>query len=259
MARWSTMVVISALVAAVGCYNPDIAQGGLRCAQPGNVCPENFKCATNGRCYRGDAGLAMDTKPACTSVTPDASTCSRDPAPGQACNPVCESGCSCGWCAVVNGAATCLTGTPGKKQIGDICDPSNAADCAPGLSCHPECGKGRCFKYCETAADCPTGALCNAAGGTLCSQQQDSSCNPVTMSGCPSGYGCYPTGGTPYCDCAGTLALGDTCSVTKECTPGNGCVKTASSPAACQKVCKTTADCNGSGSCTLVGSYGYCL
>ena len=257
-ARSSAILVIAALGAAIGCYNPQIVDGGLRCA-PGNVCPENFRCASNGRCYRGDAGIDREIKPTCTSVTPDASTCSRAPATGQACNPACESGCSCGWCSVVNGAATCVMGTPGTKQIGDLCDPTKTADCAPGLACHAECGKGRCYKYCETSADCPTGAACNAAGGTLCSQQQDSTCNPVTMSGCPSGYGCYPTGSTPYCDCAGTVAPGAPCSVTRECTPGNGCVGTASSPAVCQKVCKTTTDCNGSGNCTLVGMYGYCL
>ncbi len=257
-ARSSAFLAIAALVAALGCYNPDIAQGGLQCA-PGKVCPENFHCASNNRCYRGDAGIDMAVKPVCTSVTPDAATCSRDPAPGQACNPACESGCSCGWCSVVSGVPTCVTGTPGTKAIGELCDPAKSADCAPGLACHPECGKGRCFKYCETSTDCPSGASCTAAGGTLCTQQQDSSCNPVTMSGCPSGYGCYPTGPVAYCDCAGTTAPGAPCSVTAACTPGNGCVGTMSSAAVCQKVCKTAADCNGSGNCTLVGSYGYCL
>ena len=152
--RSSAIVLLISLGATIGCYSPQIKQGGLLCTDAIG-CPDNYRCI-NGHCYTGDAGRDVPMKPNCMSVTPDASTCSRDLAPGQACNPACQSGCSCGWCAVMNSTATCITGTmPGTKQAGDVCDPSSPTQCAPGLFCRAECGSGHCYKYCETTSDCP--------------------------------------------------------------------------------------------------------
>lgn len=256
--RSSAILAVSALAAALGCYNPNIAQGGLKCA-PGNVCPENYHCASDLRCYRGDAGPDM-AKPICTSTTPDAATCSRPATSGQ-CNPACEFGCGCGWCAVVSGTPTCVMGTPGTKAIGDLCDPSKSADCAPGLFCRAECGTGRCYKYCEMASDCP-GTTCSVSGGaavSLCALAPPN-CDPVKKTGCPAGYGCYVSGNTSYCDCAGTAAPGAGCHLTHDCAPGGGCVGIGQDAGtACEQVCRVNADCT-SGICTTFGTaYGYCL
>jgi hypothetical protein len=246
---------------ALGCYNPNIAQGGFKCG-PGGACPENFHC-TGGRCYRGDAGPDTATKPTCMSVTPDASTCSRPAAAGEACSLACQAGCDCGWCAVVNGAATCLTGTPGTKKVGDPCDPSKSADCLPGLFCRAESCGARCYKLCDTSDDCPTaGTSCNITetqtGIKLCSLP-DPGCNPLTLTGCPDKFACYVTGSATYCDCPGTTVGGATCNaVNSECVPGYGCAG-ARGNTTCTKVCSATVDCNGSGTCTLFGTYGYCL
>lgn len=255
-ASWAVALLAASL--GLGCYNPNIVEGGLKCA-PDRVCPDDFQCASDGRCYRRvDAG--RDTGAAiCTSPTP-AALCSRDPGAG-ACDPACNAGCTCGWCGIdSNGVAACLTGTPGTKTVGEVCDPSHTSDCQLGLRCRSEScgGVGRCYKFCDSNADCPTqGTSCSVSGGTLCSLP-DPGCDPVTMMGCPSGFACYPTGNTAYCDCAGSVPGGGSCMFTHDCVAGYGCVG-PSNAAICKKVCKANTDCGAVGICTPAGTYGYCL
>lgn len=253
---WSVVALLAAVL-GLGCYNPNITDGGLACGS-GGACPDNFHCASDGRCHRApDAGRDMGA--VCTSATPPA-LCSRDRG-SRACNPTCNAGCTCGWCgAEVDGTIACLTGTPGTKGVGEVCDPSRTTDCAPGLRCRNEnCkGAGRCYKFCDSDVDCPTaGTTCSISGGTLCSLA-DSACDPVVMTGCPSGFACYPTGTTAYCDCAGTAASGAGCVLTRDCMPGYGCVGPLGG-GVCKKVCKTSSDCGALGVCTAAGAYGYCL
>jgi len=269
-ARRFVGAIVLALVGVAGCYNPNITDAGLACG-PGKVCPDNFHCASNGRCYRAVDGGLDASKPVCTSVTPNVATCSRPAAAGDACNPACESGCTCGWCGIVSGTAICLTGTPGTKQVGDACDPSNRNDCAPGLLCHAECGTGRCYKYCDPAsADAGTGGDCQSIGTSctgpsvvgsstyrLCSLPAVS-CNPVTGGGCPPGLACYPFGSGTECDCAGQGKTGDPCGSVGDCAPGYTCISIAK-VLTCQKTCSTSADCPA-GICSnpAMITYGYC-
>jgi len=259
LGRLAAVLVLGLLWA--GCYNPHIKPGALICAE-NQVCPDNFHCGLDNRCYPPDAGPAPAV---CNSVTPDASTCSRPPASDQPCNLACASGCSCGWCGVSGGAVMCLTGTPGTKQIGQVCDPSNAADCAPGLFCFPECGTGRCYKHCDPSngnADCP-GTACSlpASMGSLSfelCQLKDPMCDPVSGGPCPSGFACYAFLKSTECDCAGTHTTGGSCSSVEDCAPGYACISVGGA-GTCQKTCKTSADCPlGICSNPANTTYGYC-
>jgi hypothetical protein len=239
-----------------GCFNPHIQPGALLCAANG-ACPDNFVCdLLDNRCYPPDAGPVA---PVCDSVTPDASTCPRPAASGEACNPTCSTGCTCGWCGVNSSSAVaCLKGTPGSAAEGMTCDPSKTADCAPGLYCRAECGAGRCYKFCDTGDDCGRTASCSfSVPGTsilLCSNN----CDPIKQTGCPSGYGCYPSQATGECDCAGTGQIGTTCGSALDCVPGTTCIGTKMNPT-CQKICGSNADCGGMGTCNSFGAtYGYC-
>jgi hypothetical protein len=269
---WSAPLIslFGSLMFVVGCYRPNIAQGGFQCAS-GNVCPDGFHCvSSNNRCYEGDAG---PESPVCvSSPTP---TCSTEAATGQACNPTCQTGCACGFCSVANGATTCLTVTAGNSDIGEVCDPQTEAPCKAGLFCRPECGQttfGRCYKFCAAKDDC-NGLDCGASGtssgsaGTfsfsLCNLP-DQTCDPVAKSGCPTDpnevLGCYVDsfGGT-FCDCNGTKAIGDSCAFAGDCSPGLICENFGPTNT-CEAVCVSASDCTSSGGCMPTnGSFGYCL
>ena len=210
-----TALCLSTVV--LSCYRPNIAQGGFTCAT-GGVCPDGFHClATNNRCYQGDAGPEA---PTCSSVPP-MNTCQTGAATGQKCNPTCQMGCDCGFCAVTAGATKCETIAAGKSGIGEVCDPRGEVPCKEGLFCKPECNStdpslGRCYKFCALADDCQ---ICNGDGScqtTTCTVSETSTaptgggsfsfklcslppqqCNPVgtTSSGCattnPAAFACY--------------------------------------------------------------------
>lgn len=87
------------------------------------------------------------------------------------------------------------------------------------------------------------------------------SCDPVLVTGCPSGS-CYVTVDGIGCVCpAGTAATGAACSTTVQCAPGNVCAGT-SAPGLCRKTCDPQAAQCGSGeTCTAIKGYtqvGYC-
>jgi hypothetical protein len=261
-ARLAAVLALACLVAPA-CYNPNIKSGALKCAE-NHACPDNFHCI-DGLCYRGDAGPDVPPAPVCNSVTPDAGTCPRLPAAGEACNPTCETGCTCGWCGLdITGAVKCLMGTPGTKPIGTVCDPANANDCAPGLYCRAECGAARCYKFCDTKDDC-SGTSCSISlpsGLHLCALP-DPGCDPIMKTGCAPGFACYPSGARTECDCGGTADAGTTCVLTNTCMPGYQCVATNSSgmntSGACQKLCRVNGDCGGARTCVTSGTtYGYC-
>ncbi len=260
----AALFLASLSLGAAACYKPNLVDGGFRCGDAG-VCPDGFRCRPDGLCHSGafDAAPDVPVPPMCKSVTPDAATCTRDLAPGQACTPACESGCSCGWCAVVNGVATCLTGTPGTKTVGDVCDPSSAKDCAPGLFCRAECGTGHCYKYCDSNSDCPvSGTTCTINGPSgvkLCSFPQ-TQCDAILNTGCLQGFACFFTGTTTECDCPGSGGADASCGYVAQCMPGYSCAdRRGDAGATCVKVCRSGADCPSPLSCTMVGSYGYCL
>jgi hypothetical protein len=87
------------------------------------------------------------------------------------------------------------------------------------------------------------------------------SCDPVLVTGCPSGS-CYVTVNGIVCVCpAGTTATGAACSTTVQCAPGNVCAGT-SAPGLCRKTCDPqAAQCGTGETCTAIQGYtqvGYC-
>lgn len=263
----------------VGCYRPNIAQGGFTCAT-GGACPDGFHCLTsNNRCYQGDAG-------------PEAPTCNTPP-PSSTCS---TAVCSCGFCAVTGGTAKCVTTAAGKSGIGELCDPRGETPCKEGLFCKPECSStdpslGRCYKFCAVTGDCQicdadgscqtttctvNGASSPPNGGTplsfkLCSLPAQQ-CDPIgntTTSGCPTtsptAFACYADSDQTFCYCQGTEAADSTmCRFVGECVPGYTCVilTPGGTTGSCLRACQSNADCTLPAICNFVPGdhvYGYCL
>ena len=260
-------VLVGPIVLFGACYRPNIAQGGFRCTDAG-VCPDGFKCRANGRCYEGDAGPEA---PMCAFPAPLAKVdCSSSLATGQPCDPICQTGCACGFCGVKSRVIECLPVTEGTKDVGAICDPQSQADCKPGLFCRAECQTttvGRCYQFCASATDCVAPSLCNASSPdsplSLCSLPSQQ-CNPIALTGCestPSVLACYAENSAQACECVGTIAAGLKCQFASQCVPGYTCIMpTATADATCQKVCLSTNDCTPPAACSsaTIGPYGIC-
>jgi hypothetical protein len=267
----------------LGCYNPSIQKAGYLCGE-GGACPDGFHCAGDGRCYQGDAGSfdVPPDAPVCLSQFTAQQACTTPPAGSDMCNPACQNGCKgCGWCAIEGGLATCEAGVAATKDVGEVCNPDAVSVCKPGLYCQPECGNttGRCYRICDQADEatlCPTGSSCNVIARTkastlsyrLCSFV-DPGCNPVALTGCQTGYYCYPAGGNATeCDCPGTMSTGATgCALTRQCVPGDSCVgitntSTNTTVDTCLPTCVSQSDCT-SGTCLnpamMTTMYGYCM
>lgn len=259
------IVGIPAFLFALSCYNPNISSGSYACGSDGG-CPDKFHCASNHICYQGDASI--DVPPVCSSVTtvqPIASASCTGAAASARCSPICQTGCNnCGWCALAGGAATCLTGTAGTKDVGKTCDPTKTSDCLPGLYCQAEtCGavsNGICYRICDPSQTkngvnpaCGAMSTCNVAaknggGFTLCSPI----CDPLSQTNvnCPAPFACYPSGATTTeCDCAGTGATGDPCSFASMCAQGETCAG-PSGAFTCRPICTAVVPCT-SGTCNI--------
>jgi hypothetical protein len=265
--RFSLLFVVTPLL-SLGCYNPNIAQGGFTCAA-GNVCPENFRCASDGKCYSGAAG--PDASATCQSPPPKM-LCGNPVPSGQSCSPTCQSGCACGWCSISGGGASCTTVAQGKSQLGDVCDPNSMTPkCAPGLYCQAECasiGAGRCYRICDTTSDCNA----TDAGTSTCSVSAVGapfqlctlpSCDPFN-GGCPTGTSCYLLFPGTFCGCTGTKPVGATCTNVDDCSPGETCANPSnqSSNNQCTRICNAahpTCDADGGATCHTVGSFGFCM
>jgi hypothetical protein len=258
-------VLVAAPLIALGCYSPNISDRGYACGDHGE-CPEHFHCASNHLCYQHDASIDMQA--VCNSVTTvqPITSCSSAGASGQ-CNPICQTGCNnCGWCAVVGGAATCLTGTAGKMDVGATCDPTKSSECSPGLYCQPEtCGTvttGTCYQLCDrtdtTNSVCGAKSACNVTAkksgdGNLPFELCSPICDPISQSNmnCQSPFACYPSGATTTeCDCAGTAGTGDTCLLAEACAPGKTCVGSGGANT-CRPVCTATATCASGTTCNI--------
>jgi hypothetical protein len=259
-----------ALLAAVGCYNPTIVNGGLICAggDGGARCPDGFQCSpVDNHCYQ--TGSACPT----AAVTP---ICQEPPAAGSACNPSCQTGCACGRCNVGDDGAAVCAPFIGTQSLGQTCAPDRD-DCQAGLICLLEsCGArlGRCYQHCTTSAQCATGVSCDipildAAGNDTGFQTCDlapQDCDPVAGGGCPAtALGCYLDGaGSTICDCPHrALAAGSACDVYNDCAAGLACVAEAGVAGShCRSICRPAASpssCASGLRCVPTGSqYGYC-
>jgi hypothetical protein len=258
------------LVSPAGCYNPSIQEGGFICAEAGKQCPDGFSCQSDGHCHATSCSVP--------AITPLCSDPARD---GGACNPTCQTGCSCGRCNIAHGAPACLK-TLGTKKLGEICTP-DSDNCQPGFICLLEaetCGQnvGRCYQHCTTNAQCGSPRACEIpildgsdkdTGYRTCSLASQP-CNPLATTGnqCPNaGLGCYvSSAGATFCDCPNRMtpvALGGVCGVYNDCGPGLICTTQAGLAGMhCRQTCLTsgTNTCPSGQHCMAVaGGYGYCI
>ena len=278
--RRAAIVLGGVVAAAVGCFKPNISEGGFTCAASGKACPDGFQCdLANKRCYRPgnippvvDAG--MEAPPLCTIVTVTP-LCDEGPDGGEVCDPTCQRGCACGRCNVVGSTATCVA--VGKTQLGAVCKPG-ADDCAPGLVCLKEvCGNalGRCYQFCTEDKQC-SNAICQIPVDD--SQGHDTGfktcdvppydCDPVENSGCPNpAFNCYLTSlNQTLCDCpSATVGQNDApCTIYNDCAPGFVCIQGVGgeTTAHCHFACKLASPaCPTGTTCTpeaAGATFGYC-
>jgi hypothetical protein len=274
----AVLTLALSLFSPIACYNPSIQDGGFLCAEAGKQCPDGFTCQSDGHCRS-----IASTKCPVPAITP---LCIDQPVTGAACNPTCQTGCSCGRCNVFGSAAACVTNL-GTLKLGDVCDPASDK-CQPGYICLLEadtCGHnvGRCYQYCTTNAQCvspPPAASRTCEIPILDSNNIDTkyrtcslgsqTCNPMatTNNGCPNaGLGCYVnTAGATFCDCpnrAMPVALGGVCTAYNDCATGLICTPSAGLAGThCRQTCLTsgTNTCPSGQHCvTVAGGYGYCL
>jgi hypothetical protein len=255
------------VLAWVGCYNPQIVDGGLVCADAGEACPDGFHCnPVDHRCHKA--------VPQC-STAPVTALCQEQPSAGTACNPTCQTGCACGRCNVAGTAAVC-TETVGTKQLSQVCT-TGSDDCAPGLICLLEsCGAqlGRCYRHCTSASQCQSGVACqlpilDSAGNDTNFKTCDlapETCDPVARTGClNAALNCYlDSGGATFCDCPSgntPVAQGGACTGYNDCAAGLACVSVAGvTGLRCRQLCtQARSTCNNGQRCIPAGAtYGYC-
>ncbi|HVR61359.1 MAG TPA: hypothetical protein VMU50_05635 [Polyangia bacterium] len=255
------------LVAAGGCYNPNIANGGFSCAvDAGKSCPDGFYCHSSGRCYKPDTG-PVD----CGSTA----LCAEQPGLNQECSLACQTGCGCGQrCNVTKTGPRCVGAPSPAKALGEVCQLTNGGvqgfdDCAPGLVCLGEmCGKiNRCYRLCSSDAQCGAGISCSIPVNTQTSvlgfnpkvcdvPRQD--CDPIAQTGCPSGLTCYLLNdGNTLCDCPSSSASaeGGSCVLYYDCKASLTCVASAGSSAACRSICATASStCAMGTTCKAIGA-----
>lgn len=259
--------MLVAAVAAGGCFNPKIVDGGLLCAD-GGICPDGFRCAADGTCKKGSATTCQPSSPHLQAIcTPD---------PGNDCDPVCQSRCDCGRCNLTGTKLTCVP--PGTKKRGDVCSPA-ADDCEPGNICLSDCDGsfGRCYRFCGKGSVkhneiCDDGQECEIPVNDVNMAQTDlwvcpsptKACNPVgdgAECGNP-GLGCYLDGSgvATVCECTGKSQPGDTCSFFNSCIPGYRCVSIGVAAATCRKTCTLGGSDCPSGTCSSIGgsTFGFC-
>ncbi len=291
-------VLVANLVASGGCYKPHIVSGGLLCAMPGDLCPDDFTCDTSKNPHvcvssgggaggatggtqaiggkggggaggmagakgsGGKGGIGGSAGAACLAPVSNCTTTFD----GGACDPVCNVGCAaCDKKCSVNsaGARTCNQLSPKGKTIGlfDFCDPSmvgsdpatQSDNCQPGTACiKPNACSPRCYKFCRTNADCPTGSTCtmDAGGGSLFCTVPVSQCDPVNgvasvtgHSGCASpNNSCYLSeqNATTFCDCYSGPGVGPglPCTHSTDCFGGLVCAELRSNGKKCARVCR---------------------
>jgi len=207
--------LLASLLAAAGCYKPNIKPGALICATGSTPCPENFKCASsNNRCYPNDfhfdAGTTGGTggtggmggaatgaggnpvggaaggpdggTPTC--LAPVANCSSID---AGLCDPVCNTGCAkCNEkCSVdPNGDLTCNPLSPPGNPVGilGLCAPSQ------GVSSDPTTRSDNC----QPGSACINHNVCGNRCYQICRKNSD--CQPNASCSIDAG------GGNSFCD-----------------------------------------------------------
>jgi len=266
--------------AAMGCYKPNVKDGGLRCnkdAGPGKSCPEGLQCNSDGFCVKhlGDGGVdrtdgPMDADGGPVDVPPEVPPCydarpNCTPGAGM-CDPFCQTGCAgCREKCSVNTMEklTCqpVSGS-GTPAIYEVCviqsqGTDNQTDnCAPGQVCVTDNCARHCYQYCRNDNDC-TNAACDRevvdGGQKACDVPYVQGCVPLQGS---ANTGCGPVTGTmncylssahpdkTLCDCpAGAGGPTAPCKHSRDCNRGLACVDRQDGfPPQCLAVCDRTVD-----------------
>jgi hypothetical protein len=203
-----------------------------------------------------------------TTTTPGSSTTSSTLAP---CNPLVQicfcdpfaQDCLSGFgCYPVNGTMQCLPAGSGGLFAGCI----SQSSCAAGFFCQSLSMGNVCTPICEVGgpATCPSGTQCTPVSGsgittfggctpatvTTTTSSTTSTvpvCNVFTQT-CPSGQGCYPTGGTPAAQCSnqGSGGQGSSCVSSSGCAAGYLCA-VDSLLGKCRQICEI----GGPSTCTV--------
>lgn len=266
--------LLGLLIAAwwVGCYQPKVVPGHLKCGPVSKPCPDGFVCVDDV-CQEGNGGLAGNGgaggarggggaggQPSCAN--PVVPLCASTDT-SSACDPVCQTGCACGLrCLVLASGLGCATAV-GEKMLGQICQPGTD-ECGPGLACLSEsCGNnlGRCRRMCSDASVCTSRGSCTrpillpnlAPSGQRACDLGDEQCDPYATTGCPDpALHCYVAGPTyTTCDCPGAEETeGQACSAYYDCAVGLACIQAGGS-SRCMRLCQSTTDCP---TCTALGS-----
>jgi hypothetical protein len=209
--------------------------------------------ASDGPTADASDGPTGDAPSCSAAVTP---LCDEGPAAGDACNPTCQTGCTCGHrCAVSNGGTLCLLNY-GRAKPGDLCQTPGAVGhvaedaCEPGSVCLREpCGAiARCYRVCERDEQCDRGS-CTVPVVTYAPDLSTKfkactlpprTCDPLSNTGCPSPYlGCFLTSAGTVCDCpTAASALNASCQRSTDCLPGLTCDPAGSGAATCERVCE---------------------
>ncbi|HEX2658512.1 MAG TPA: hypothetical protein VHU40_09575 [Polyangia bacterium] len=256
----------------IGCYQPHVTPGGLKCGPSSKPCPDGFTCV-NDVCAAGSgaggspgAGGAGGAPSCANAVAPLCASGADAPA---SCDPVCQTGCPCGQRCLVQAAGLGCATASGQKAQGQVCLPGSD-ECGPGLACVQEsCGAnlGRCRRMCRDATVCSDGAACThpvlmanqMPSGQRACDLGDEPCDPYAATGCPDpALHCYVTGPTrTSCDCPSGVGAteGQNCSAYNDCAVGLACIQTGGAESRCVRLCQSITDCL---SCVTLGSIKYC-
>jgi hypothetical protein len=286
-----TRAALSALAAAsmLGCYKPNIFDGGFQCDPGSKPCPDGFLCdPSTNTCRRhiggaeeggiggaggaGDGGDARDATDGTSDRTDAVDAACLMPrascTPQTTCDPFCQTGCGCHEKCSVNTAGTLTCNAPvgtTPRTLGQSCDissPGSGAQtdtCAPGLVCMADSCGYRCYQFCRGDNDC-TSATCSrdAGGGKMVCDVPLTGCNPEAgRNNCAlAAQGCYVSSVRPdstLCDCPGAgQPVGQTCTEHRDCLPGLVCVDAfGNGDLRCRPVCTLATTC---ASCTTARS-----
>jgi len=141
----------------------------------------------------------------------------------------CPDGQACDLDDLETGATACRKVDHDGDQTSTCAD---ERDCGAGTTCVEDAtGDASCLQFCQRDGDCDQpGGACEIEiddgngdpipGVTLCTQ----SCNPVTASGCPNGWGCQLFSDHTRCRPGGAGGHMSTCAGDEDCRVGFGCV-----------------------------------